>query len=273
MRRLAFLLMGCLMAATAFAQRGGGGGRGGGFGHGGGGMGHSGFSRGGGGFGGGFSHGGGGFGGGGGRGGGFGSGFSRGGGGFGSGFRGTGGFGRGGGFSGRGFGRGFGFGRFGGYGRSYWYPGFGLGFGYYGYDPWYYGYPYSAPAYYGYSDPYAYSYSPSTTVVSDYGYRDEERPQVIINQNLPRGGYDRSSEYDYSRAPNDATDYKPTLYLIALRDHNIRPALTYWVEGGMLHYVTEDHAMRQVPLSSVDRELSERLNRERHMSFRLPAGQ
>lgn len=268
MKRISFLLIGCLLAANAFAQRGGGrGGGGGGFSRGGG-MGHgSGFSRGGGGFGSGFSRGGGGFSSGFSRGGGFSSGFSRGGFGGGRGF----GFNRGG-FFGRGFG--YGFGGYGGYYGSYWYPGFTLGFGFYDYDPWYYGSPYYGSAYYGYPYSYGYGYAPGTTIVSDYGYRDEGRPEVVINQNYPSGGERRESErsyqYEYSRPPNDATDYRPTLYLIALKDHNIRQALTYWVEGGMLHYVTEDHAMRQVPLSSVDRDQSERLNRERHMSFRLP---
>ena len=31
--------------------------------------------------------------------------------------------------------------------------------------------------------------------------------------------------------------------------------------------------MREIPISGIDRELSERLNRERNMTFRLPAVQ
>jgi len=31
-----------------------------------------------------------------------------------------------------------------------------------------------------------------------------------------------------------------------------------------------DHEQKQAPLSSVDRDLSERFNRERNVSFRLP---
>jgi len=62
----------------------------------------------------------------------------------------------------------------------------------------------------------------------------------------------------------------PTLYLIAFQDNSIRAALAYWTEGSTLRYVTMDHEQRQAPLASVDRALSERLNGERHVLFRLP---
>ncbi len=64
--------------------------------------------------------------------------------------------------------------------------------------------------------------------------------------------------------------YEPPLYLVAFQDGVIRAALAYWVDGGTLHYVDLDHAPKQVALASVDRGLSDRLNRERHVDFRLP---
>ena len=92
-----------------------------------------------------------------------------------------------------------------------------------------------------------------------------DQPPVVVNQAIqyPSGS-------SYSRPPSDANDYKPTLYLIAVKGQEVRPALTYWVEGSMLHYVTVDREMRAIPLASVDRDSSERLNRERGLSFRLP---
>jgi hypothetical protein len=45
--------------------------------------------------------------------------------------------------------------------------------------------------------------------------------------------------------------------------------VAYWVEGATLHYVTMDHQNKTVELASVDRELSERLNRERRVTFSL----
>ena len=60
------------------------------------------------------------------------------------------------------------------------------------------------------------------------------------------------------------------LYLLAMRDGTIRAVLSYSADGAALHYVTLDHEQKQVPLSSLDRALSERLNRERNVPFKLP---
>ena len=46
--------------------------------------------------------------------------------------------------------------------------------------------------------------------------------------------------------------------------------LAYWVDGASLHYVTIEHAQKQVTLASIDRGLSERLNGERNVPFQLP---
>jgi hypothetical protein len=62
---------------------------------------------------------------------------------------------------------------------------------------------------------------------------------------------------------------QPILYLIALRDDTIHAAMTYWVQDGTLHYLDTNHKEKQTPLSSVDRDMSARLNRERHVPFNL----
>ena len=59
-------------------------------------------------------------------------------------------------------------------------------------------------------------------------------------------------------------------YLIAFKDHTIYAAVAYWVEGQTLHYVTNQNTHNQVSLDLVDRELTDRLNRERDIEFRLP---
>jgi hypothetical protein len=64
--------------------------------------------------------------------------------------------------------------------------------------------------------------------------------------------------------------YETPLFLIAFKDSTIRTVLAYWVDGATLHYVSMDHEQKQAPLSSVDRDLSERFNRERNVTFRLP---
>jgi hypothetical protein len=61
------------------------------------------------------------------------------------------------------------------------------------------------------------------------------------------------------------------LYLVAFRDHSIRAAAAYWVDGRTLHYVTPQHEEKQAPLDAIDRDFSLQLNRERHVQFSLPA--
>ena len=63
---------------------------------------------------------------------------------------------------------------------------------------------------------------------------------------------------------------QPTIYLIALRDHTIVQALGYWMEGSTLHYVSAEHTLNQLSIDLVDRDLSQRLNDERGLDFRLP---
>jgi len=65
-------------------------------------------------------------------------------------------------------------------------------------------------------------------------------------------------------------DDQATIYLIAFRDHTIVPALAYWTEGKTLKYVNVDHDINQITLDLVDRDLSNRLNQERNVDFRLP---
>jgi hypothetical protein len=78
--------------------------------------------------------------------------------------------------------------------------------------------------------------------------------------------------HEYVPPPSQTNStYGPTLYLIAFQDNSIRAALAYWTEGSTLRYVTLDHEQKQAPLASVDRALSERLNGERHVLFRLPS--
>ncbi len=248
MKRVLRIALCCTFAVgVGVAQRGGG--------HGGGGIGHGG--------GGGFSRGVGG------------GGFSRGGGIGGGVYRG--GIGQSWGRSG--YSRGYGGYGYGGYGyRGYYggyYPYFGFGFGLgSGYWPWYdnyYDYPYSSyPAYsypsYGYP---AYDPSPNVTVISAPPSSPStvyvERPNPVIHE------YDQYGQE--TNRPTSATNSGPPIYLIAFHDHTIRAATAYWTEGGTLHYVTLEHEQKQVPLGTVDRDLSGQLNRERRVAFSLPASQ
>jgi hypothetical protein len=256
MRVLQTLALCCIFAFGAMGQRGGGGHGGGGGGHvgGGGGIGGGGHFGGGGGIGG--FHGGGGI-------GGIGHGVVGGGLGFrsGVGFR-----------SGYGYGYGYG-GIYGGYYGGYWPYSWDYGASYwpywaydnypysgYGYDPYYTG-TYSA----GYSYP-AYQTSPGVTVV----YPQQTGPTVV--EQAPRPAIHEYDQYgqEIPQAGGGASTAGSPIYLIAFKDQSIRAAASYTVSGQTLHYVTLEHVEKEAPLSSVDRDLSMRLNRERNVQFQLP---
>lgn len=269
MRVLISIALCGMLAGVATAQRGGGGG---GM-HGGGGMG---------GMGGGGMHGGGGM-------GGMGGGGFRGGGGFGGGgFRGGSfGFGRGfgtvrgtligvRGFRPGFFGNGFGVGFVGGY------PwGWGLGWGS-GYLPGYYSYPwgpydsgYSYPAAYGYPADYSSSYGAPASYGGGGGsnvtvvYPPQTAPVVVEHASPVTHEYDQYGQEIRPDGSGGGGGSSP-IYLIAFKDKVIRAAAVYWVQGKTLHYVTLQREETQVPLDTIDRDLTLRLNHERHVQFELP---
>jgi hypothetical protein len=98
---------------------------------------------------------------------------------------------------------------------------------------------------------------------------------VVVNQQPQQYDYPSYSqgppEQGYYGQAQAAPVYQAPVYKLAFKDHRIVSALAYWVTDGRLHYVTLDHAMREAPLSSVDRRFSEQLNRDDGVPFRLPA--
>jgi hypothetical protein len=157
------------------------------------------------------------------------------------------------------------------------------------------------PVFYG--GGYGYGYDPNAAYAP--GYADQAPPiinsgavpSVVINQNfIPPQANPQVREYN----PNDAQDQQsgmrlyqnsshpyadagdntarrqpvgdePTIYLIAFKDHSIVQALGYWMEGATLHYVSAEHSLNQASMDLIDRDLSQRLNDERGIEFRLPA--
>jgi hypothetical protein len=117
-------------------------------------------------------------------------------------------------------------------------------------------------------------------------------PSVVINQNfVPQQSNPQVREYTGDQSQQDQSGLKlyqappshpyadaqragnsdqPTIYLIAFRDHTIVQALGYWMQGSTLHYVSAEQTLNQVSIDLVDRDLSQRLNDERGLDFRLP---
>ena len=152
--------------------------------------------------------------------------------------------------------------------------------GYYGYP--YGGYPYSGYYDGGYNDG---GYAGGYPYQGDPGaYSSQPPPQVIINQNFvpdraypvvreyaPNFGTDTIRTYDApGRAPVEGPEDATPYYLLAFKDSSVYSAFAYWVEGDTLHYVTSDRIHNQVSLNLVDRELTDRLNRDRNMQVKLP---
>jgi hypothetical protein len=116
-----------------------------------------------------------------------------------------------------------------------------------------------APAYYG-ADP------------SGQGY-----PTVLVNPNYaPDTANPVMRDYSYLPATGDAAPApqpNPTasvIFLIAMKDHTIYPAIAYWVEDNTLNYITEQGVRNRVSLGLVDRDFSVQLNKERVLELRKP---
>ena len=134
---------------------------------------------------------------------------------------------------------------------------------------------------FGYDTP-PQTYAPAAGYENDAGYAPASQPPVvIINKNF-RPDTVNPVMRDYSETPlpestmrrydqPGVNDDQPTVFLIALKDHTIFPAVAYWVEGDTLNYITTQGSLNRASLELVDREFSKQLNDERHIEFRLPA--
>ena len=148
-----------------------------------------------------------------------------------------------------------------------------------------YAFPYVVPVYYG-----GYGFSGYPDNSYGYGYPDQgvvppqqQAPNVVvIYANGPQQPAGNAALYQPSSpqasapeaAPEDSNaqvSNAPAMnYLIAFKDHTIYSAVAYWVEGDTLHYFTSGSTHNQVSLSLVDKDLTERLNREAGVAMQLP---
>ena len=126
----------------------------------------------------------------------------------------------------------------------------------------------------GYSAGYPQQPSSGGNVTVIYPPQAPASNTIVLDPSSATRQYDQyGQEISPSPSPSSAADSGPPIYLIALRDQTIHAAAAYWVEAGVLHYITLDHQQKQVGLSQVDRDLCVKLNRERHVVFSLPVTQ
>jgi len=143
------------------------------------------------------------------------------------------------------------------------------GGGYYNYDPVPAETLVPAVAYQPYLGPQPY-YQPQPS-------RQEQPPVVIINQYFRSDGLPADTPAATAApAPQTSVALAPqqdelkNVFLIAMKDHTIYAASAYWVENNTLNYITIQGSQNSASLDLVDRDLSQRLNRDRKVSFGLP---
>jgi hypothetical protein len=123
-------------------------------------------------------------------------------------------------------------------------------------------------------------YTPSVydSVSQDAPQQSVARPMVVNNYFITKGSsvpeYQDETRQPVAEAaplnPGDPLVEPATYYLIAYKDHSMYPALTYWMEGDTLHYVTTQNTHNQATLSLIDVDRTYKLNSDRSVPFSVP---
>ena len=134
-----------------------------------------------------------------------------------------------------------------------------------------YGYPVYVGGYVDTTNP----AEPAQQPQPDTPVNDSSQPAPAVIQYF--GSDDAQDPTTPTAAPEDsqpveepASIAEPSHYLIAFKDHSIYSAVAYWVDGDTLHYFTSGNTHNQVSVSLVDRDLTERLNKESGLEVKLP---
>jgi hypothetical protein len=124
--------------------------------------------------------------------------------------------------------------------------------------------------------PPAYDYGDPNTPQS-YAYDPNQAPPVLINRNYQPDSINpviRNYSGDTVQDPQanaGINDTPQIVFLIAMKDHTIFPAVAYWVEDNTLNYITTQGVHNSASLDNVDRDFSKLLNNQRQVDFALPA--
>jgi hypothetical protein len=113
--------------------------------------------------------------------------------------------------------------------------------------------------------------------LGDYDYAPT--PSVVVLQQPPfyvlmppaPSEPPRPEMHEYQSAAPTATEDEA--FAIVLTDGSVHSAVAVTVQKGALYYVQPDGAHRLVSLEALDREATQRLNRERKLQLQLPPAQ
>jgi hypothetical protein len=111
------------------------------------------------------------------------------------------------------------------------------------------------------------------------GYEQMTQPPVVIINQYFRPDAANPVIRDYSNVPLPESQREAApqasepqvMFLIAMKDHTIFPAVAYWVDGDTLNYITVQGSKNSASLDLVDREFSQQINKERRVEFGLPS--
>ena len=110
---------------------------------------------------------------------------------------------------------------------------------------------------------------PPVVIINQYFRPDTANPVVRDYSNVPLPEPAPQAANAGDSAVN--TGDQQVMFLIAMKDHTIYPAIAYWVEGDTLNYITVQGTKNSVSLDLVDRDFSKQINQERKVEFGLPS--
>jgi hypothetical protein len=109
-----------------------------------------------------------------------------------------------------------------------------------------------------------------------YAYPPQQEGRPVVVQVGPDGQFTTQRQgpmQAYRPPPREADESAQpdqTHFLIAFKDHTIYSSVAYWFDGDTLHYFTNGSTHNQASVSLIDRDLTERLNREMGIDFKMP---
>lgn len=114
---------------------------------------------------------------------------------------------------------------------------------------------------------------PSPSVIINNNYMPETAPRPVMREYSaeslqPPLGQQKQTQTSPEEA-EPTGEAKPVVYLLAMKDGSIYSAVAYWIEDTTLHYITPRHDHNRASLDLVDREITDQVNRERKVPFRL----
>ena len=114
---------------------------------------------------------------------------------------------------------------------------------------------------------------PPVVIINQYFRPDSANPVIrdYSNVPLPEPGQVQTPPANNDQSAAGAPADQQVMFLLAMKDHTIYPAIAYWVEGDTLNYITVQGSKNSVSLDLVDRDFSKQINKERNVEFGLPS--